>query len=205
MHLLAGFRSRRDLLVLLLPCSRSHRSLRRVAPECGAVVSARRPRARVRRVRPRRNLRSGGAARESEQGERKQDCSERQRHACCRHRANGSEPRQILRGHRILECQTASKARATIQPQRRRSDRQEDDWGAIKEVGGFAGNSGVGGHNDRRVSHRSRRQLKQAGGKRADAHHAAAGGCGRLAAGMSHSSMVVDRIGGLGTGNFGCR
>ncbi len=85
--------------------------------------------------------------------------------------------------------------RATIQSQRRRSDRQEDDWGAIKAVGGLAGNSGVGRRNDRCVCHRSRRQLKHAGRKRTDTHHTATCECSRLAAGISHSGMVVHRTG----------
>lgn len=65
--------------------------------------------------------------------------------------------------------------RAAVQPQRRRSHRQEDDRRTVEKLGSFAGYSGVGGRGDRCVKHRPRRQLKQAGGKRADAHHAAAG------------------------------
>lgn len=66
--------------------------------------------------------------------------------------------------------------RATVQPRRRRLHRQEDDRRTIEEVRRFAGNSGVGKRNHRCVKHRSRRQLEQAGRKRADAHHATAGG-----------------------------
>ncbi len=63
--------------------------------------------------------------------------------------------------------------RAAVQPQRRRSHRQEDDRRTVEELGRIAGNSGVGRCDDRCRNHRSRGQLKQAGRKRADAHHAA--------------------------------
>ena len=95
--------------------------------------------------------------------------------------------------------------RATGQSLRRQSHRKENNWGAIKAVGSLAGNSGVGRRNNRCVSHRSGRPLEQVGRKCADAHHTATCGCGRLAAGMSHSGMVVDRTVGFDTGRFACR
>lgn len=83
--------------------------------------------------------------------------------------------------------------RATIQPRRRRSHRQEDDRRAIMEVGGFAGNSGIGRPNKRCVRHRSRHQLEQAGWQCADTHHAAAG---RLT-GMAFHARMIDVCAGI--------
>ena len=90
--------------------------------------------------------------------------------------------------------------RAAIQPRRRRSERQENYWRAIKTVGSFAGNTRVGDGKHRRMIDALDRQFERAGRKGADAHHDAAGRRCGLAAAMRCSGMVIGRSGSAGTG-----